>query len=337
MSDSDHDDEFEAYLKQRKPIHKGVGPLEPPPELDRIVIGQARQAIQNPRPTPVYRAPKWALPMGLAATILISFAVMLGLGVRASKHLDARTTQAQAVDSQAPATTAAGIPAPDAPASDSPAAQASAAVAKPPPIATAPWPPIPRRTIPSTAASSAALGSEGSEQPVGDKARTRLAHAEVAAKRLRPEGDTAAGAAGQRQSAASERVASAASEPVAAGSDGGGEQAAVPAETPSVVQASSAKPATSVAPVIDAGRAAAPVVTAAPAVPTSAPPPTPAAYSSAAPQQGRIDPVTWLLRIEKLRSEGHTTQAEEEIKRFRDAYPDYPLPARAPPADARAQ
>jgi hypothetical protein len=41
----------------------------------------------------------------------------------------------------------------------------------------------------------------------------------------------------------------------------------------------------------------------------------------------------WLKRIEKLRVEGKTAAADQEFKRFRDAYPDYRPPERPPPAD----
>ena len=60
MSDSEHDEAFEAYLERRRPggpmgqpFQKGIKPqehLEPPPELDRIIIGTARKAIQGPAP-----------------------------------------------------------------------------------------------------------------------------------------------------------------------------------------------------------------------------------------------------------------------------------------------
>jgi hypothetical protein len=67
-------------------------PLEPPPELDRIIIGNARKAIQGARPAPLYRAPKWALSAGLAITVVISLAVVLliGLHLKHQNELAAR-------------------------------------------------------------------------------------------------------------------------------------------------------------------------------------------------------------------------------------------------------
>jgi hypothetical protein len=100
MSDSQHDDEFEAYLKRRPPFHKGIKPpdrLEPPAELDRIIIGNARKAIQGATPVPVYRAPRWALPVGLAATIVISLAVVLELGLRTHQAAPAPAPSPQAL------------------------------------------------------------------------------------------------------------------------------------------------------------------------------------------------------------------------------------------------
>ena len=179
MSDSEQD-EVEAYLKRRVPLHKGKTPadrLEPPAELDRIVIGQARQAIQAPAPIPVYRAPSWALPTALATSILISFAIMLGLGVRAAKHADAparaRTADALPAVSSASATSSQAT---------------SGAVLELPRIATPPWPPISRtaRTPhgPARQTDGPATPSTASST---DAARTRDAHAEVAAKRSRPD------------------------------------------------------------------------------------------------------------------------------------------------------
>jgi hypothetical protein len=55
-------------------------------------------------------------------------------------------------------------------------------------------------------------------------------------------------------------------------------------------------------------------------VPARSPPPLPDAGS-------------WFKRIEKLRAAGKTTEAEQEFRRFRDAYPDYKPPGEPPAAD----
>jgi resuscitation-promoting factor RpfA len=90
MTGPEHDEEFEQYLRQRSVLpHRLVKAdrLEPPPELDRIVLAQAKEAIRSSEPAPVYRPARWALPFGLAATVVIAFAVLLHM------HEDARQSQ----------------------------------------------------------------------------------------------------------------------------------------------------------------------------------------------------------------------------------------------------
>jgi hypothetical protein len=84
MSGLDHEKAFEEYLSRRSSIAgraEDSDGLEPPPELDRIVLANAREAIRirsAPRP---YRSVRWALPVALAATVVLSFAVLLHLGL----------------------------------------------------------------------------------------------------------------------------------------------------------------------------------------------------------------------------------------------------------------
>ena len=80
MTGSDRDDEFEAYLQQRTVLPHRLAKLEriePPPELDRIVLARAREAIRTSGPAPFFRPARWALPFSLAATIVMAFAVIL--------------------------------------------------------------------------------------------------------------------------------------------------------------------------------------------------------------------------------------------------------------------
>jgi hypothetical protein len=315
MSDSDQDDEFEAYLKRRMPIDKGLNPiepLEPPPELDRIVIGKARKAIQGAAPIHLYRAPKWALPVGLAATILLSFAILLDLGVRAKRN-DASL--------QAARTQTSGITTPQ---SQVPGAE----------------PRAPSTPAAASASSAPAVASDAeAEELSSDRARTRLARAEKAAKRARPEQDMAVRAleeavvVGQRKSS---EYAPGAPAPIAAPSGGlpptaarapivtapmdamqsisPPDFAAVPAPpAPNSVATPSAS--------ADKPEAANAAVSAAA---TSVAAPAPSESTSA--NEGTLDPASWLTRIEKLRSSGHTAEAEREMKRFRATYPDYSPP-----------
>jgi hypothetical protein len=166
MTGPERDNEFEAYLKRRARIDRrlrSLDRLEPPAELDRIIIARARQSIQGAPPVPLFRAPRWALPMGMAATILISLSVLLDLGVRDAVRRDARRPEmmAAAVARQ----------------SEPAAAATLAATAAPAAIATAPWPPLPARTAADEAANSSAEGDSA--------ARSRVSEHFLATNRLR--------------------------------------------------------------------------------------------------------------------------------------------------------
>ena len=77
------DDEFEEFLKRRKPVFRRPDDdmFEPPAELDRVVLRQAREAIEPPEPMRVFSAPRWSMPLALAATLLIAFAVIFKAGM----------------------------------------------------------------------------------------------------------------------------------------------------------------------------------------------------------------------------------------------------------------
>jgi hypothetical protein len=79
-----HEDEFETYLRQRSVLPgrpSSLEGIEPPKDLDAIVLDKARRAIHAPPPMRLYRAPRWALPVALAATILLSFSVVLNISL----------------------------------------------------------------------------------------------------------------------------------------------------------------------------------------------------------------------------------------------------------------
>jgi hypothetical protein len=76
------DDEFEDFLRRRK--HKFRPPDDvfgPPEELDRVVLRQAREAIETPRPVGVFRGPRWATPVALAATLVLAVGVVFHAGM----------------------------------------------------------------------------------------------------------------------------------------------------------------------------------------------------------------------------------------------------------------
>jgi hypothetical protein len=74
-----HDDEFEDFLRRKRPLFTRADddPLEPPAELDRLILRQARDAIREPAPQRVFRAPGWGMPVALAATLVLAFTVIL--------------------------------------------------------------------------------------------------------------------------------------------------------------------------------------------------------------------------------------------------------------------
>jgi hypothetical protein len=89
------DDEFDDFLSRRKPVFRRSteDPFEPPEELDRIVLRQARQAIEPDRPERVYHGPRWGMPVALAATLLLVFTVVLHLGVQSKAPVPEVTVQ----------------------------------------------------------------------------------------------------------------------------------------------------------------------------------------------------------------------------------------------------
>jgi hypothetical protein len=76
---SGHDDEFEDFLRRKRPLFTRADeePLEPPAELDRLILRQARDAIREPARQRVFRAPDWGMPVALAATLVLAFTVIL--------------------------------------------------------------------------------------------------------------------------------------------------------------------------------------------------------------------------------------------------------------------
>jgi hypothetical protein len=77
------DDEFEDFLNRRKPVFRRPDDemFEPPAELDRVVLRQAREAIKPPEPMRMFSAPRWSMPIALAATLLLAFTVVFRAGM----------------------------------------------------------------------------------------------------------------------------------------------------------------------------------------------------------------------------------------------------------------
>jgi hypothetical protein len=146
MTGPEYDAELEAFLKRRSPMHRRLSDSdgsEPSVELDRLVLNRAREAIETPS-QPLFRTSRWALPMGLAAAILIAFTVVLNIEHHEAKVASNASPAAEAA-AQTPAPmmasnravaiqdAPAGRPAPANPQPQAPAAAAPS----PPPAAVA--------------------------------------------------------------------------------------------------------------------------------------------------------------------------------------------------------
>ena len=107
------DDEFDDFLARRKPIFgRPDEPLEPPDELDRVVLRQAREAIQGDRPQRVFKGPRWGAPLAIAATLVLAISAILHVGMPAKdapvpevtvKTISQRLDTAPALAARAPA------------------------------------------------------------------------------------------------------------------------------------------------------------------------------------------------------------------------------------------
>ena len=104
MTGPEYDAEFEAFLKRRSPMHRRLSDIdhaEPSVELDRLVLTRAREAIDTPSQPPLFRSTRWALPVGLAATILIAFTVVLNVDRHAARGV--ASSVSPAAEARAPA------------------------------------------------------------------------------------------------------------------------------------------------------------------------------------------------------------------------------------------
>jgi len=228
----DHEDDFDAYLRRRTllPATRSTREsLEPPASVDELVLKGARQAIQVAPPKPLYRAPRWAFPVGLAATLLLSFSILLNMSITTRRHA--------AKESAAPIASAARTPSPA--------------------NAVAPVGPVPEKR----AASRTSTAPRASEIPhtIAAPPPSALPESSLMQERHDVTGGLASNAMVARSAA----------------------------------QAASAK--------------SAPGATGAPR-----------------------DPQTWLDEISALRAQGKTAEADAQLRRFRQAFPDYPLDAPAP-------
>jgi hypothetical protein len=86
--------------------------FEPPAELDRVVLRQAREAIEPPEPMRVISSPRWSMPLALAATLVLAFTVIFRAGMPPTKTAPKPETTAQNVAERVDAPAAAAPPSP---------------------------------------------------------------------------------------------------------------------------------------------------------------------------------------------------------------------------------
>jgi hypothetical protein len=87
MTGREVEEELDTLLRRQRTLLRThlLEPLEPPQELDRLVLKTARLAIQPQTPLATTAPPRrrgWAVPAGAAATVVLSLTVLIDLGVR---------------------------------------------------------------------------------------------------------------------------------------------------------------------------------------------------------------------------------------------------------------
>jgi hypothetical protein len=100
MSTPDRDPEFEAFLERRSLLPRALAEhenVEPPPEVDRSVLDNARAAVNATPPRKRFRSNRWSVPMALAATVLISLAIVVQVQRPARDALSASRVEERAV------------------------------------------------------------------------------------------------------------------------------------------------------------------------------------------------------------------------------------------------
>jgi hypothetical protein len=91
MTDPEHDEAFETYLKRRSVFPEALDEEpEPPAALDQRVLDKARKAIRaqaapDHGKQQMARAPRWAMPVALAATILLCLSVVLNISLNTNR------------------------------------------------------------------------------------------------------------------------------------------------------------------------------------------------------------------------------------------------------------
>jgi hypothetical protein len=188
MTPAGHDDEFELRLRRgERFVPRFDTDVEGPDEaIDRAVLARARTTVlQPPAAEPRYhRAPRWAVPLALAATVLLSFTLVMQMDSRevvAQRTAERAESATRAADGDVPAGVAESAMQKEmaAPA-DATAATASADLA---PVQVAPMEVAPMEVAPApaVAAPPVVMSAPRPAPPPPPPAATRAAAAESVA------------------------------------------------------------------------------------------------------------------------------------------------------------
>ena len=282
------DDEFETYLKRRTVLPNGMSDhdkLEPPKALDAIVLQEAREAIHAQQR--LDRAPRWARPVALAATILLCLSILLNVSLNTHRPKEnlRQMTASTAGTRSATATSPAGEGERREKAADGTSSREAIL-----PEAKVVEPRAPRPQVLAEANTPDQL-AKLSRTPAQAPAETDSAVAATEMERsVAGTGAVESPAAAARAQAPLTAASKVAPSPPATAS--AGPPPSAPAPT-TASRSDSARPSPS-------------------AVPSAAGPPHPR------------DPKTWLQQIAALRAAGKTALADAEMLRFRTAFPGYP-------------
>ena len=295
MTEPERDAEVDAWLASRRslqPAHEASHLLEPPPELDRIVIDRARLELRMPTSSKIafFRNPRWTLPISIAATLLLSFTLVLQFN-----RYESRQDAAAARDT---------APAAPIEMSDAPMAAAEPAGEKARMQAADSARPVSESQAAGELRPARALDHESRRRSRTDQLTADLGRVGVftSADAVAPP-DAAATARGAATAAAA--VASSSASTVSdsrAELDSGAKDVAA---GDSVVTSNAAPPPAAITGALRAAKAAAPAQAAAEASRTAA---------------------SWWELVLKLRRDGHSAEAARELEALRKAHPDFVLP-----------
>jgi hypothetical protein len=293
MSGSEHDAELEAFLKRRSPIHRRLADFdhaEPSIELDRLVLNRAREAIDSPAQPPMFRTARWAMPVGLAATILIAFTIILNID-QGKPRLEKTVAAAKPEQPAAPAARLTANRVEGAAADTRMLADSNVT---PPSVAA--------RAKPAAAANAEPGAARERQDALSEKKTTAPLLADTRSGYIPP--------SPQQRSADEPQVAASTAADAAT------------AEAESDLSASQVeqrrRDGSSAQPLIASGSAVSAVTDRATATPAAASPPP------AAPPAYQASAESWLREINRLRATGKTAEAERELTAFRQAYPSHP-------------